>query len=231
MLRSRASSRPPPVGNPWKSRLVAFGLAGAAAAAATVVAPAWLVGTARAVAAYDVGAGILILVFWTLGMHRNPQNTARRASAEDPGRNAMMIVVLLSVAVALSSAVIILGRGPHLANANEKAIAYALAIAAAGLGWGLIHTMFAFRYAHLYYYDDDEDNEADRGLTFPGTDDPNDYDFAYFSFVIGMTFQVSDVQVTDRGVRRVVMVHGLISFAYNTTILALGINILSGLLH
>ena len=70
-----------------------------------------------------------------------------------------------------------------------------------------------------------------RGLLFPGTDKPDDYDFAYFSFVVGMTFQVSDVQVVDKDVRRLVLLHGLVSFAYNTAILALVVNLASGLLY
>jgi len=99
------------------------------------------------------------------------------------------------------------------------------------LGWLLIHTTFIFRYAHLFYYDSDQDGTAQRGLDFPGTKDPDDYDFAYFSFVIGMTFQVSDVQITDPGVRSLALVHALLSFGYNTAIIALGVNLASSLLN
>ena len=91
--------------------------------------------------------------------------------------------------------------------------------------------MFTLRYAHLFYFDENDDHQADGGLTFPGTQKPNDYDFAYFAFVVGMTFQVSDVQVTRPAMRKVVLLHGLISFGYSTAILALGVNIVSGLLH
>ena len=98
-------------------------------------------------------------------------------------------------------------------------------------GWWLIHTIFTFRYAHLFYYDGDNNQRADRGLEFPGTEKPSDYDFAYFSFVVGMTFQVSDVQVTTASMRRMVLTHGIIAFAYNTAILALGINISTTLIR
>jgi uncharacterized membrane protein len=98
-------------------------------------------------------------------------------------------------------------------------------------GWSLIHTIFSFRYAHLYYFDADDDKEADRGLCFSGTKNPNDDDFAYFSLIIGMTFQVYGVEVCDSRVRRVVLFNSLISFAYNTAIVALEINILSDLFH
>ncbi len=194
-------------------------------------APAWLIGMTRTVAAYDAGAVVIIAMFWFIGMHRDPSDTACRAALEDPGRNVVLFLVLVSVGFGLVAAVSILGRGPHVASANEKAIAYALGLLAIVGGWVLIHTIFVFRYAHLYYFDSDDDGSAQRGLDFPGTPEPNDFDFAYFSFVIGMTFQVSDVAIKDSGVRRVALLHALISFAYNTTIVALVINILSGLFH
>ena len=120
--------------------------------------------------------------------------------AADPGRNIVLGVVLISIVAGLASAIIILGKGPNVPP-SDRNIALALGIGAVVLGWFLIHTTFIFRYAHLFYYDSDQDGTAQRGLDFPGTKDPDDYDFAYFSFVIGMTFQVSDVQITDPGVR------------------------------
>ncbi len=219
------------VHTPVRRRLASFGASAFGALVVSVFAPPWLTGTSRAVAAYDAAAVTLLLVLWTVGMHANAEHTAGRAAIEDPGRNIVLLVVLLSVGIGLASAVSILGRGPHVASLNEKIVVYVLGLVAVVAGWFVIHTMLTFRYAHLYYYDDDDDNEADRGITFPGTPLPTDYDFAYFSFVIGMTFQVSDVQVTDSRVRRVVLFHGLISFAYNTAIVALVINLLSGLFH
>jgi uncharacterized membrane protein len=224
--------RPKPfIHTPWRGRAVGFGSAFVVAILVLLFAPSWLVGTQRAVAAYDAGALLLIVILWVLGMHAHPKDTECRAAVEDPGRNTVLALVIVSVVGGLASAISIIGRGPHVANAGEKSIVYVLGLAAVFLGWFLIHTLFTFRYAHLYYYDDDGDNEADRGLAFPGTQMPNDYDFAYFAFVIGMTFQVSDVQITDSGVRRVVLLHGLISFAYNSAILALVINLVSGLIH
>jgi uncharacterized membrane protein len=216
---------------PWRHRVAAFGIAAVIAFAIVLAAPAWLIGISRIVAAYDAAAFALVVMVWTVAMHGDPERTAQRAAVEDPGRNIVLAIVLLSVTAGLGSAIAILGRGPHVATMTEKGVAYGLAIGAVVVGWVLIHTMFTLRYAHLYYYDDDDDNEADRGLTFPGGEDPSDYDFAYFSFVIGMTFQVSDVQITDRRTRRLVLFHALISFAYSTMILALVINIVSGLLH
>jgi uncharacterized membrane protein len=183
------------------------------------------------VTAYDVAAIVLLAYDWTVGLRNNSAHTIRRAALADPGRNLLAGIVILSVIAGLASAISILGRGPNV-PAPEHSIGLAVGIAAVALGWFLIHTMYTFRYAHLYYYDSDQDGSAQRGLTFPGgTTDPDDYDFAYFSFVIGMTFQVSDVQITDPGVRSVVLLHAILSFAYNTTILALVVNLASNLLN
>jgi len=225
-------ARPRPfIHSPWRGRAVGYGAAAIAALAVVLIAPPWLEGMQRAVAAYDAAALLLLVMLWTVGMHGHPMDTACRAAVEDPGQNVVLSVALLSVVGGLGSAISIIGRGPHVATANEKAIVYVLGLAAVFLGWFVIHTLFTLRYAHLFYFDDDGDNESDRGLTFPGTTTPNDYDFAYFSFVVGMTFQVSDVQITDPGVRRVVLLHGLISFFYNSMIVALVINLVSGLIH
>ena len=98
--------------------------------------------------------------------------------------------------------------------------------------WLLIHTVFTLHYAHVFYR---SKQEADveglgGGLIFPGGDKPEYEDFAYFSFVVGMTCQVSDVNVTSCSMRRLTLLHGLLSFVFNTAILALTINILAGLL-
>ena len=154
----------------------------------------------------------------------------RRAEFEDPGRHVLLLIIVISAIAGLASAVVILGKGAHV-PALDRNMALAFGISAVVLGWFLIHTTFIFRYAHLYYYDSDEDGSAQRGLTFPGTSEPDDYDFAYFAFVIGMTFQVSDVQITDPGVRSLALFHALLSFGYNTAILALGVNLASSLLN
>ena len=219
------------MGAPWRRRAAALVAAALAALAVFLFAPNWIAGATRTVAAYDGAAIVIIAVFWFLGMHGDPSNTACRAAVEDPGRNIVLTLVLGSVAFGLVSAIVILGRGPHVTNVNEKLFLYGIGFLAVIAGWFLIHTIFVFRYAHLFYFDSDDDGSAQRGLIFPGTDEPNDFDFAYFSFVIGMTFQVSDVNIKDSGVRRVVLLHSLISFAYNTAIVALVINLASGLFH
>jgi len=101
-----------------------------------------------------------------------------------------------------------------------------LAVAAS---WTLTHTTFSFRYAHLFYGDADADPGDDGGLAFPGEPAPDYWDFLYFSFVIGMTCQVSDVQVTSHRIRRLALAHGVLSFLFNTIILALAVNLLASM--
>jgi uncharacterized membrane protein len=98
--------------------------------------------------------------------------------------------------------------------------------------WMLVHTVFGLRYAHAFYGDSDQPgvHQHAGGLIFPGDRPPDYFDFAYFSFVVGMTCQVSDVQITSRRMRRLTLVHSVLSFGFNTIILALLINTVSGLL-
>src|SRR5271166_2586497 len=117
---------------------------------------------------------------------------------------------------------------------GHKALTEHLLLAAATVvsSWFLMHTVFTMHYAHAYYRDDDNDPNTigSGGLEFPNEKEPDFLDFAYFSFVIGMTCQVSDVQISSQGIRRLALVHGLLSFLFNTVVLALAINLASGLL-
>ncbi len=111
-----------------------------------------------------------------------------------------------------------------------KGLHLAVAITGMILSWALVHTVFAVRYAHLYYSNHKLHPQTHAaGLNFPEDDRPDFLDFAYFSFILGMTFQVSDVSVTSKKIRRWALWHGLIAFAYNTVIVALTINIIAGL--
>jgi uncharacterized membrane protein len=96
----------------------------------------------------------------------------------------------------------------------------------------MVHTTFCFHYAHLYYDDADEDTEIFAGgLDFPNEKTPDYMDFVYFSFGIGMSFQVSDVDITSKTIRRLVLLHGLLAFGLNTFVVALTINLIAGLKH
>jgi uncharacterized membrane protein len=143
---------------------------------------------------------------------------------------AIFVFVLLAAVASLFAVAILIGEAKGL----SKAILIGHLLLAGGTvvsSWVLVHTVFTMHYAHAYYSksDDDEESSEGEGVEFPNEKEPDFLDFAYFSFVIGMTCQVSDVQISGRGIRRLALVHGLLSFVFNTVILALTINLSSGL--
>ena len=185
----------------------------------------------RVVACYNAGAVTLLIWHWRVILSSNATETRGHAAAQDPGRHVVFVLTLVAVAFGFVAAFAILGRGPQTTIHSHIVILYVLGFGAVVLGWLQIHTMFAILYAHLYYRDHDRDKESDRGLTFPSEPEPDYADLAYFAFVIGMTFQVSDVQITSRTIRKTVLAHGLIAYGYSSAIIALVVNIVSGLLH
>ncbi|MBV8750164.1 MAG: DUF1345 domain-containing protein [Candidatus Eremiobacteraeota bacterium] len=226
--RLLSASEAPHKPGAWRTRkrLVNFGVAGLVALIVHTVVPTWLHGATRFVAAYDAGALALLLLNWRV-LHDDPAQTRARAADEDPGRNVVTLVILSAVAVGLVAAIAIVGHGPQVRTDLERWEAYALGLIAIIVGWFLVHTVYTFRYAHLYYFDDDGDGCG--GVTFPGTPEPSDYDFAYLSFTIGTSFAISDPQVTETRIRREIMVHSIISFAYNSVIIGMVINLFAGI--
>jgi uncharacterized membrane protein len=213
-----------------RHRLTAFGTSALVALLVYLVAvPTWLHGATRFVASYDAGALTLLGFFWLKSLCDDPRRTRARAALDDPGKNVIALVVFAAVAVGMVSAIAIIGHGPQVKNDAEKWEAYVLGVAAIAIGWFLVHTIYTFRYAHLYWYDDDGDGTACGGIKFPGTEEPSDWDFAYFAFCIGTSFAVSDPQVTETRVRRDVIAHSIISFAYNSIIVGMVINLFAGI--
>ena len=104
----------------------------------------------------------------------------------------------------------------------------ALVVGTLALAWLFSNTIYALHYAHLYYADADDDQADDKGLDFPKCDEPDYWDFLYFSFTLGMTFQTSDVEISSRRVRRVVLGHTMAAFVFNIGVLAFTINVLGG---
>jgi uncharacterized membrane protein len=155
----------------------------------------------------------------------------RRAQAQDLSRTLIFIFAVSAACASLISVGFVL----HTNKINPQphaSLHLALALLAVALAWSLTHTVFGLRYAHTFYGDSDDPRAKEhvRGLDFPGETNPTYIDFAYFSFVIGMTFQVSDVQITSRDIRQLALLHSMLSFAFNTVILALAINTASSLL-
>lgn len=177
-------------------------------------------GIARSILlSFDIAAALfLALAAWMFG-HSNTTSMRRRARVEDNGRWG---VLLSSVAV---SAVVLVALGVELqASMESNALEISLAAISLLLSWLFVNTMFTLHYAHFFY----SGSIGKQALSFPGTPDPDYWDFAYFAMVIGMTFQVSDVQITDRRLRRVALMHGVIAFFFNVVIVALSVNAIAG---
>jgi uncharacterized membrane protein len=179
-------------------------------------------------ASYDTFAFVnLALIAITIASttSRQIRSLARK---QDAGRTIIFVVVVVAACAAVF-AVAFLIHGGKSASGNRFTLHVLLAVATVVLSWLLMHTVFGLRYAHNFY-GDSEERTARLGLEFPDESEPDYRDFTYFSFVIGMTCQVSDVAVKSRAMRRLVLIHGVISFAFNTVILALTVNVVSTLL-
>jgi uncharacterized membrane protein len=180
----------------------------------------------RIIAGWDAGALTLLTYIWVVILTVDATKTCVRAAAEDPGRTAVWALVLITCGVSLFAGAVVL-RNAAAIDPQRKLLLVAMCLFAVLLAWTLTHTAFSLRYAHLYYRDD---AEGEGGLDFPGGAKPADFDFAYFSYTIGMCFQVSDVTVSSPQIRRLVLAHAVLSFAYNTVVLALSLNLLFGVL-
>ena len=187
--------------------------------------PAWFPPRERFVAAWSAFALALLAAAWFFAMSADATRTRLRAAQNDPGRNLVLVIVIAASAMGLVAAIGVLGHDPT--DKTHPAIIIGLALLAIALSWTLIHTTMTLRYAHLYYYG----AATGSGILFPGSPEPSDLDFAYFAFVIGMTFQTSDVSITDSRIRLLALLHGLIAFVYNVAIIAVAVNIATGLLH
>lgn len=210
------------------NRAIGRGLFGAVVGAIVfaVVVQAKDLGTAI-ISAWDATALALIVAGWWVISSATVEHTKRRAAAEDPGRNALGALVVISSAVSVFSSALLLRSAR--ASVGDGPLLMALTVGAVVLSWILTHTVYTLRYAHLYYREDDEGGEG--GLDFPGDDAPADIDFAYFAFTVGMCFQVSDIAISSSGIRRVALFHSILSFAYNTVIIAFTLNLMAGFLH
>ncbi|MCX6967802.1 MAG: DUF1345 domain-containing protein [Verrucomicrobia bacterium] len=172
----------------------------------------------------------ILALAWLRIITARPLESLKTAKLQDSSRRTIFVFVLLAACASIFAVGYLLGTA-HGRHGGRLLETVALAFATVIGSWSLIHTVFALHYAHIYYGDSGDPHQARHaaGLLFPDEPNPDYLDFAYFSFVIGMTCQVSDVQVSGRRLRRWTLVHGLLSFAFNTAILALSINVVSSL--
>ncbi len=184
------------------------------------VLPSDLRATTRALIAWNVALALYLAVAVYVIGRFDFERVRRRAAEEDEGGG---VILVLTVAAAAASMVAIF---VHLGAAKQQqagGFSIALTVLTVILSWIFIHAIFAFHYAHDYYGEAKGGHKG--GLEFPQDDHPEYWDFVYFSFAIGMTFGATDVRVTSKEVRRVVVGHGVASFFYNVAVLALMVNI------
>ena len=166
---------------------------------------------------WDIFVALYLLLVYTMVLRSGLARIRRNAVLQDDGRFLILLVTALGAFASIGAIVFELGAS------HRSVPELALATVTIALSWSAVHTIFALHYAHDYYR-----GAKPGGLQFPSGDehDHADYwDFVYFSFVIGMTAQVSDVGITDKTIRRTATAHGIISFVFNTALVALMVNI------
>jgi uncharacterized membrane protein len=185
--------------------------------AASILSPGSLRLVTRLLVGWDVFVAVYLVLVYLMMLRSEHRHIKRHAVLQDDGRFLILMLTALGAFASIAAIVFELGAS-HRGSAE-----LALATATIALSWAAVHTAFALHYAHDYYR-----GAKPGGLQFPSGEqkDHADYwDFVYFSFVIGMTAQVSDVGITDKMIRRTATAHGIISFVFNTALLALMVNI------
>ncbi|MGE0716385.1 MAG: DUF1345 domain-containing protein [Alphaproteobacteria bacterium] len=175
-----------------------------------------------------LGGDVFFLVYLAatavVAWSATPDSIRARSEDADEGIAVIFLLTIASVVLSLGAIFALVSRGEALPAAH-----LALAAGSVLLGWLTLHTIFGFHYAHVFYAEaedspPDERHDAE-GLAFPATDAPGIWEFLYHAFVIGMTAQVSDVEVVSTRMRRIVLVQSIVAFFYNTVLLALAVNI------
>lgn len=176
-----------------------------------------------------VFAGAYLAMSWIVLSKRSVEEI-RKAAVDDDGSIVVVFIMILISSFASMFTVLLLMISTGQKDSGNNIADLLISVAGMMTSWFMIHTIFTFHYAHMFYDDAKEsDKKAAEGLEFPGKDKPDYIDFAYFSFVIGCTFQVSDVEITSRKIRRLVLLHSLLAFGLNTFVVALTINMVAGL--
>jgi uncharacterized membrane protein len=171
---------------------------------------------------FEVAAALYVAWVW-LSVHRlDAEGTATHAGREDPGQ-ATTDLVLLIASVASLGAVGLVITSTNNDSGAAAVVQIALALAAVVASWALVHVVFMVRYARLFYAG------PDGGVDFNQDEKPTYLDFAYLSFTIGMTFQVSDTEFTTSAMRALALRHALLSYLFGAVILASTINLVAGL--
>lgn len=183
--------------------------------------------SSRIVAACDLGCVVFLGLTWPMMAWATPSHMRLHSRQMDLGKGAFLTLTVGIAFFSLISTIIEIHDAKSL-NDLGLAIHLALAVLAIIGGWFVLHTSFAIHYAHAYYSKSTEGTDKG-GLVFLSDEHPDYWDFLYFSLVIGMTSQVSDVTISNKYLRRLALAQGVLSFFFNTVILAMTINMVAGL--
>lgn len=211
-MNSTAGERNGGVSLRWRLLLVTVG--GIVAGVGVSAAVGWRYGL---LSGWMVASAGFLSWMWATIWPMDQHHTASHARQEDAGRAVIDLIVLSASVVSL------LAIGLVLAGSGNRITQALLSVVSVALAWGVVHTMFATRYARLYYA------EPLGGIGFNQDDPPQYSDFAYFAFTVGMTFQVSDTEITTKEIRAVTLRHALLSYLFGAVILAITINLVAGL--
>lgn len=198
-----------------------FALAVVAAAAALLL-PFHF--TTRVVIGWDAGVAVYLALVWRMMATATVHDIRSVALAEDESPWAVTSLLVGAACASLLAIAVVITTSATLEPVPRR-LYLGLAACTILLSWLLVQTVYAVHYAHVYY-----GNGASAGLKFPNGHQPIYTDFAYFAFVIGMTCQVADVVTTSSAMRHLALVHGIISFFFNTILIALSVNIAASFL-
>jgi uncharacterized membrane protein len=196
---------------------IAFGVAVALA----LTALPWRMPT-RLIVGWDLGVALYLTLSGRAAVRATIATMRQRAAINDDGAIALLVLATAAALASLAAVLAELGHAPGWYQVT-------LGVGTILLSWAFMHWIFALHYAHEFY--GAAGDKGSGGLIFPGNQDPDYWDFLYYSLVVAMTAQVSDVQVTSKTIRRLTTVHGVVSFFFNVAVLALTVNIVSGLMQ
>jgi uncharacterized membrane protein len=196
----------------------------AVAFAVAPLVPQW---GARTLAGWNAGVVVYLILTFSMMWHANVERIRRRASEQDEGAAFILVLSIVATFASLVAVVVTLGAAKQ-GTVGSAALNVVLAFSTILLSWAFVHMIFSFHYAHEYYGERGDGKIG--GLHFPGDHAPDYRDFLYFSLVIGMTFQVSDVAITSKVIRRAASVHGVLSFFFDLVVLALTVNMVANLI-
>jgi uncharacterized membrane protein len=175
----------------------------------------------RVLFGWDAGVLLYLVLIWRVAANAPVERIRYRAAVTDEGAVALLLLTTAAAVASLAAVIAELGHSPG-------PLQIILGVGTVLLSWAFMHAIFALHYAHEFYGEGRD--HLIGGLIFPGDEDPDYWDFLYYSLVVAMTAQVSDVQITSKTIRRLTTVHGVVSFFFNVAVLALGINIVSSLM-